>query len=126
MWVLALPLHMLAYILDFASVNSGNNIFIPPIFQRRLTTNYHTVLETHSYSLLHYGSFHPHYLKNQTPYGQFQRLQRICDRTLMLKHSHYIGHNVFKTNHIWIIISTEQTEAASTGHRPLPQQSKTY
>ncbi len=30
-------------------------------------------------SLLHYGSFHPFHLKNNIPFGQFQRLRRICD-----------------------------------------------
>ena len=35
--------------------------------------------ETHKNTLLHANSFHPSGLKNNIPYGQFQRLRRICD-----------------------------------------------
>ncbi len=30
-------------------------------------------------SLLHYRSFHPYHQRNNIPYGQFQRLRKICD-----------------------------------------------
>lgn len=75
-------------------------------------------------SILHYHSFHPQHLKDNIPYGQFQRLRRICDQETEFKtQSDLMSKRFQERSYRKSVISTAQTRAASTSRHCLLQSS---
>lgn len=107
--------------------HSENEINFLDLTVYRKDHQLHTTLyrkPTDRNTILHYQSYHPQHLKDNIPYGQFQRLKRICDQDEdFCEQSDRMSKRFHERSYKRSVVSAARTKAASTNRSSLLQPS---